>query len=85
MNLSPDQWNTILTQAPLVALLAGLLWAGSRPVPWWVFGAVHRDAIKERDFYKEIAFRALTNSEKATSLAHVALIQTVPPPDPAKE
>ena len=36
---------------------------------WWVDGPTHRECMKDRDFWRDIALRGLTVAEKATHTA----------------
>jgi hypothetical protein len=45
-----------------VALIGG--WKG-----WWVYGSTHRECMKDRDFWRDIALRGLNVAEKATHTA----------------
>lgn len=50
-------------------LLIIILYGGSRPEPWWVFGREFREERAEKNEYKSYAFEAAGIASKALDVA----------------
>lgn len=58
-------WNEIT----LAILLIVLLYGGSRPEPWWVFGWLFKERTIERNEWKKVALRGIGQTHRAVSAA----------------
>lgn len=64
------EWGDVsglINSGGVVFLMAAALIGGQRG--WWVYGSTHRECMKDRDFWRDIALRGLTVAEKATHTA----------------
>ena len=64
-----NNWNDVTIGILLVVIIYG----GSRPEPWWVFGREFNDERSDKEEWKQLALDSTGLATKATDVADAAV------------
>lgn len=54
--------SALINSGGVVFLMAAALIGGAKG--WWVYGSTHREVVKDRDFWRDVALRGLDVAER---------------------
>ena len=66
-----SHWNDITVAALLFVILVG----GSKKAPWWVFGWLYQERVKEANEWKKLALRGTGLAKKAVKIAETKVVE----------